>query len=381
MAPSVLVGIALDLNFFVHQPAKPTHPQPPPHMLLGNIAKAFKLKTRIEPTIVPSVPIARTYVYSDGVTTIEDHLSGLRMTINTAEEGVSDDDEPQDTMEQATLSRIEEDWDEEEEVEELLEEEPEPEPAFPPSNGTEDTIAGINCEDDEEVSISSYRGSLPKIDAMVAPKVIAARRHEYDYKSPRWNSDRIIAIVLQLEYRSSKSCRGCGKGTPGQYRCRDCLGGRMLCRTCIVDAHQFTPFHHAEEWTGTCFDRVTLSSLGLEIQCGHHGRRCPNAQGMELNKIQIIDHSGSYPMNVRYCGCPDAPPVYEQLLLMSLFPATAERPRTAFTFAALKDVQTSIFAAKVSLWDWWNMVRRKTNNVQPVKVPVSKPPPARSSYG
>lgn len=88
-----------------------------------------------------------------------------------------------------------------------------------------------------------------------------------------------------------------------------------------------------------------------------------------------MDVMGCHPTTVVECTCSGCLPFYEQLLCMKLFPATPIKPRTVFTFSVLREFQTANFAAKVTIWDFWSMIRRKTNNVRPGLVPV------RSRFG
>lgn len=56
---------------------------------------------------------------------------------------------------------------------------------------------------------------------------------------------------------------------------------------------------------------------------------------------------------------------------MGLFPATHNKVQTAITFKALKLAQLHRFAGKESVWDFYAVVRRMTNNIDPRAVPVS----------
>lgn len=159
----------------------------------------------------------------------------------------------------------------------------------------------------------------------------------------------------------------------GLYRCRECWGDIILCKDCIVEAHQTMPFHNLEQWDEdySYFKRVSPGELGLAIYCRHPGATCPLAGDDERHPMRIVDRNGLFLLDVYECLCDGAPEFWEQLLLMRLFPATYDRPETAFTFAVLKDCQTFNFAAKVSQWDYWGTVQRKTDGVQWKKVPVS----------
>jgi hypothetical protein len=61
----------------------------------------------------------------------------------------------------------------------------------------------------------------------------------------------------------------------GQWRCRDCFGGVVLCRGCCRRRHERLPFHQQEIWTGSFFTAAFLWEAGLRLYLGHNGDPCP----------------------------------------------------------------------------------------------------------
>ena len=61
----------------------------------------------------------------------------------------------------------------------------------------------------------------------------------------------------------------------GQWRCRDCFGGVVLCRGCCRRRHEQLPFHQQEIWTGSFFAAAFLWEAGLRLYLGHNGDPCP----------------------------------------------------------------------------------------------------------
>jgi hypothetical protein len=57
---------------------------------------------------------------------------------------------------------------------------------------------------------------------------------------------------------------------------------------------------------------------------------------------------------------------------MNLFPATPERPETAFTFAALATFRMHNLQSKVTAFDWIVSLRRMTEGISTPKVAVSE---------
>src|SRR5258705_1038261 len=56
----------------------------------------------------------------------------------------------------------------------------------------------------------------------------------------------------------------------GYWRCKDCFGGRRLCRGCIRLSHFVNPFHRIEHWTGTYFRKAALWEVGVYLLLRHH---------------------------------------------------------------------------------------------------------------
>jgi hypothetical protein len=69
-------------------------------------------------------------------------------------------------------------------------------------------------------------------------------------------------------------------------------------------------------------------------------------------------------VHVRYCGCTaSASHPCTQLLRAELFPATLDNPRTAFTFDNFETFHLLTLQGKVSAYDYYLSIVRKTDNV------------------
>ena len=79
-------------------------------------------------------------------------------------------------------------------------------------------------------------------------------------------------------------------------------------------------------------------------------------------------------MRVRFCECilSDGTylPEWVQVYRQGWFPATTNRPATAFTFELLNWFHELSFQSKVSLYDFWKSIERITDNsgAKPVLV-------------
>ncbi|KAF8069134.1 hypothetical protein FPV67DRAFT_1415501 [Lyophyllum atratum] len=155
----------------------------------------------------------------------------------------------------------------------------------------------------------------------------------------------------------------CGQSMSANYRCIDCLFGRLLCTECMVSSHACIPLHRIEQWNGFFFERVTLKNLGFRIQLNHRpGQRCVNAKPAVADDFVIIDSYGIHEVGLDFCRCEQAIDDPLQLLRARLYPATGTHPRTATTFNCLKHFHLLSFESKSSGYEFFNTVTRETDN-------------------
>ncbi|KDR76587.1 hypothetical protein GALMADRAFT_67342 [Galerina marginata CBS 339.88] len=190
-----------------------------------------------------------------------------------------------------------------------------------------------------------------------------------DSKLLEWLSFRDAALDEILrhdglgDFLDHQYCVACNNEI-GIFKCKDCLSGcRLRCRACMVKAHQDTPLHRIERWTGQFFDKACLKDLGLRIQLGHSGGVCPCPSPGPPN-FMVFDISGIHTVNVDYCECPkdDALDRKTQLLRQGWFPATFSRPNTVFTFDCLDTYHEHTLQGKGTLYDFYHFLLRKTDN-------------------
>ena len=138
-----------------------------------------------------------------------------------------------------------------------------------------------------------------------------------------------------------------------------------------MQAHQTAPFHWAQEWTGQFFARKDLCKLGLVYTLGHAGDICPSTLGDDGGiRFIVVDVNGIHTTRLRFCSCPGSGTHARQLTKARLFPATIERPETAFTFDVLKQFHIHCFESKRSAFDYIGALRRMTDNTGTEVVPV-----------
>jgi hypothetical protein len=86
-----------------------------------------------------------------------------------------------------------------------------------------------------------------------------------------------------------------------------------------------------------------------------------------------VDVLGVFHHRLRWCCCLAAEPAYAQLLRLGLYPASIERPETAFTFSLLDYFHIDAVECKTAGNNFYNKLRRLTNSLFPGAVPVSYP--------
>ncbi|KAJ6452905.1 hypothetical protein DFH09DRAFT_1351463 [Mycena vulgaris] len=182
-------------------------------------------------------------------------------------------------------------------------------------------------------------------------------REEFLAKLLRWQG--------RGDHRTYDICPGCATEKV-EYRCRICLaGGEMLCKSCVVQQHKYSPLHAIECWTGTDFERTSLKTLGLRIQLGHwhqRDRRCAVPTPAAGDAFVIVDTHGVHQVGLDFCGCGGGGSQTKQLLRAALYPATVQAPRTAGTFSGLRRYHYQSFESKCSAYEYFNSLARETDN-------------------
>ncbi|KAJ6514876.1 hypothetical protein C8R47DRAFT_961701 [Mycena vitilis] len=180
--------------------------------------------------------------------------------------------------------------------------------------------------------------------------------------------DIYLAQMLRRDGRGDAKTDACPRCKNADaipiYRCADCTGATLYCKSCCVEKHVDNPLHIIEKWTGVCFERKTLKELDLRIQFGHPpGERCVRAQAGNADFV-VLHENAIQVVNVDFCGCDSEhrEEPYIQLLRGGWFPATDDRTQTAATFAVLDSFHLHTLQAKTTVYDFYAVLERRTNN-------------------
>jgi hypothetical protein len=136
------------------------------------------------------------------------------------------------------------------------------------------------------------------------------------------------------------------------------------------DADGSRPDHFPEEWHESGNADTTIPEetdephmLGTSLS---GQKKHPHAQ-----YLVCIDVTGVHRRQVKWCLCPNAPEHHIQLFRVHLFSASHHHPSTAFTFNLLDLFYVDAMECKTSALNFFNKLRRLTNNAFPSLVPVS----------
>ena len=128
----------------------------------------------------------------------------------------------------------------------------------------------------------------------------------------------------------------------------------------------------AQRWNGLFFENSTLQKLGLRVQLGHSGLPCPCPMPGPRDFV-LFDITGIHHVSIDFCECPRDVFLHRrtQLLCAGWFPATFNQPQTGFTFQLLDTFHELTLQGKTTLYDFYHMLLRRSDNAQLGKTVVS----------
>ncbi|KAJ7457415.1 hypothetical protein FB451DRAFT_1341923 [Mycena latifolia] len=139
----------------------------------------------------------------------------------------------------------------------------------------------------------------------------------------------------------------------------------------MLRLHRDNPFHIIRTWSGACFKRTDLRTLGLRVQLGHkHSEICPGTaartnaekEAAKLDSFCVVDSNSIHEVGIDFCTCGGETSRVNQLLRTGLYPATTTRLRSAATFHVLWKFHKLSFKSKCSAYKFYNALARETNN-------------------
>lgn len=147
---------------------------------------------------------------------------------------------------------------------------PQPDPVSTPPHFNYDQPADMNMDCEQDIP--------PIRDRLFYMKEFVARVDEI-----------LQAMQAREVLPESAICADCGRQV-AEWRCGDCIDGRLLCRSCMRHTHFPNPFHRIECWTGTHFRKAALWEVGVCLILPHQNSPgiCDNLvwQRNMLEKLQ-----------------------------------------------------------------------------------------------
>jgi hypothetical protein len=200
---------------------------------------------------------------------------------------------------------------------------------------------------------------------------ILEERNEHNLEE-EWCAMRtpFLQVLLKGEYPAcGLTCSRCDE--PGEYRCLECFPGNLLCSVCIIQCHEHVPLHRIEQWANSSFEKTSLFHLQLPVYISHHshhGAQCPHSTTPA--DVVVVHTNRIHHINTHFCPLE----VLDKAMVLfeaKLFPASLRNLRMVFTFDMLQTYQMMNFESCTSMWDYFDLLVRLTDNVVLSAVLVS----------
>lgn len=146
---------------------------------------------------------------------------------------------------------------------------------------------------------------------------------------------------------------------PATLRCQYCGPKQYFCLECANILHSVrNHFHVLEKWKEGMFTPYVVNGLPLGFQCN-----CGSAEARDI--VCIDEHGNQYSKKVWFCNCYHPTTT---LIKNNLWPASPDKPATAFTFYLMDLMETVFLHCKVSLREFCEAVELLRPSLQPRMV-------------
>ncbi|KAJ7850182.1 hypothetical protein B0H14DRAFT_3452107 [Mycena olivaceomarginata] len=164
----------------------------------------------------------------------------------------------------------------------------------PPNPATKEMQAGSRRMRLDEPSRKKYFTRTAMIGYRAAHRELDVFRNMPVMRGatlPKDKLDELFIGVMRIVDQDSWRYRGRDKCTCGRialFACSDC-NVPDLCNTCMVQAHQGSPFHSIREWSERVSHYIpaTLREMGLRVGFGHGGGTCPRPRAERLEAVTV----------------------------------------------------------------------------------------------
>ena len=189
----------------------------------------------------------------------------------------------------------------------------------------------------------------------------------------RNQSTAVLKQLLREEGPPTRSCRceGCtspdSKPPPTLYRCHDCFLCQPVCELEMLRRHASLPFHDIQRWSACMgyWEAASLCELGLVVNVGHAGARCPFVQeGAKPRRMTAVHGNGIGQLAVLFCACDSKAEAF-QLIEAGLWPASWTQPRTVYDIHLMEQFRLLSVIAHTNPYDFFNMLAWRTDPLLP----------------
>ncbi|KAL0069538.1 hypothetical protein AAF712_003196 [Marasmius tenuissimus] len=207
-------------------------------------------------------------------------------------------------------------------------------------------------------------------------KVKGGRKRYLDSDAPllTWSEkhrDQYLDWNLVTEGRGrlfDGNCVDC-KLPGASFRCLDCFGLRMVCKTCILNRHRDEPLHMIQEWSSDYFKKTSLQALGQRVQLGHPPYTHCNFPVSAHKDFVVLAWNGIHTITVDFCGCEDAIEQHLQVMEMGWWPSLYKEPRSAATFNLLRNYHITNLQGHTPPSDFYESLEQFNDGTGLVKQP------------
>ncbi|TCD59870.1 hypothetical protein EIP91_011272 [Steccherinum ochraceum] len=231
--------------------------------------------------------------------------------------------------------------------------------------GLEDGNDDLGLGEEEDGEAQAEEGAKRKTETM-KDRILRILPHRDEYL------DELNRLDGLADAFDQGACFRCGIAD-ALHRCSSCATGLHWCEACLVQSHSINPLHRIEMWSGESHRKTWLSDIGLVYQLGHGGAECPCPDPVP-SLLTVVDITGIHRLQVRYCACLANDPAADhrgvlhhrvQILRARWYPATTDRPQTAFTFRVLDLFLELNTRAKINLNDFYDSLENLTDKTRP----------------
>lgn len=130
---------------------------------------------------------------------------------------------------------------------------------------------------------------------------------------------------------------------------------------------------HLKTWKNGFWSRSSLRSIGLTIQLGHPPHEVCLTPGSKTQLV-VVHSTGFHIVDAQFCGCDYSSEGHlrrHQLFRAGWFPASHNRPETAFTMTMLESFHEMTLQGKISAHDYYQSIVNLTDNAGLTQIPVS----------